>query len=292
MPLRPLTVPDILDGSFEIVRRRPRDVLTLAAIFVLPLQALAGIVVAATGEQLDLFGFGDVTAILTFDESGDFVFSDAAAIAFGLSAVSLVFLAAALSIMLDAWLDGVDLRPVEVVRRVLRRSPALLGTVVLVHLLEAVGIVALGVGAYLAMCLCHVAAPAAATPGVGPVRAVRRSFRLTRQRWLPTFGLPALVFVVSSALGFGLQAIPELATLVVPDAWDWVVRSAGQVVLGMLTLPFAAGVAVVYHVDLAIRVDGLDLRRRIDDLAGVEPGRFGAVEPGRSGAVEPGRPVL
>ena len=67
----------------------------------------------------------------------------------------------------------------------------------------AVLTLALGIGAYLVMALCHVVSPIITVERLGPLAAIRRSVQLTRRRLLPALLVPALVGVVGLLVGFG-----------------------------------------------------------------------------------------
>ncbi len=260
VPLRPMTIPDLLDGAFAIVKRRPRDVLLLAAAFVIPMELISSYLLR---DVLGASGFsGSDSGMFTIDDSGELVGIAETLVSIGVGAVALALLAGALGLLVDDWYRGVD-RPVgEVIVATLRRSPALVVGVVLVHLLEAVGMIGLGVGAYLAMILLHVVSPVTTVEGVGPLRAIRRSVQLTSRRWGASLGVPALVGAIGLLVSFGFQLLPEVVVAFVPDDWDWLVRASGAMVTELVVTPFTAGVAVLYHLDLRIRTEGLDIERR------------------------------
>lgn len=264
LPLRPMTIPDLLDGAFAIVKRRPRDVLSLAAAFVIPIELLSSYLLR---DVLGASGFdGSDGGLFTIDDSGELVGLGATLISIGIGAVALALLAGALGLLVDDWYRGVD-RPVgQVIVATLRRSPALVVGVVLVHLLEAVGLIGLGVGAYLAMALLHVVSPVTTVEGVGPLLAIRRSIQLTSRRWGASLGVPALVGAIGLLVAFGFQLLPEVVVSIVPDDWDWLVRASGAMVTELVVAPFTAGVAVLYHLDLRIRTEGLDIERRAHAL--------------------------
>lgn len=262
--LRPMTTPDLLDGAFAIIKRRPRDVLTIAAMLLIPVEVLSAVLLRDVLGAEGLTGLADPTT--AFGGDGEVVGAGAALTSFAIGTVSLALLAGALGVLVDGWYRGRDVGPWEAIGVALRRSWALVLGAVLVHLLEGVGLLALGVGAYLAMALCHVVSPAITVESLGPLAAIRRSVQLTRRRLWPTLSVPGLVGVVGLLVGFGFQALPELAAAVVPDDWDWLVRSAGQIAAQLVVVPFTAGVAVLYHLDLRIRLEAHDIELRADAI--------------------------
>jgi hypothetical protein len=268
LPLRPMTVADLLDGAFAIVKRRPADVLVIAAAFIVPVEVLSAVLLREVTSEGPLEGLDpDATRADTGASADPFAGLDATLASFAIGAVSLVLVAGALAHMVWSWYDGDDVPPASVVRHTLRRAPALLVGVVLVHVAELVGLLGLGVGAYVAMALLHVVAPVIVAEGSGPFRAVVRSVGLTSRRLGASLSVPALVGLIGALVGFGFQVVPEALTLVVPDGWDWLVRAAGQTIAQLVVVPFTAGVAVLYHLDLRIRSEGLDIRRRARAIA-------------------------
>lgn len=252
LPLRPMTIPDLLDGAFAIVKRRPRDVFVLAVAFVVPVEVLSALLLR------DIMS-GDLFAT---DGTDPFAGFDATLSSFAIGAVSLALLAGALAHMVGAWYEGEDLPPGRVLLHTLKRSPALLVGVVVVHVLELVGLLGFLVGAYFVMALLHVVSPVIVAEGVGPFRAVARSVRLTSSRFGASLVVPSLVGLIGALVGFGFQLLPELATLVVPDDWVWLARATGQTLAQLVVVPFTAGVAVLYHLDLRIRSEGFDIEAR------------------------------
>jgi hypothetical protein len=267
--LAPMTTADLLDGAFAILKRRPGDVLALAAAFVIPVEVLSSILLRDVLDAGALSGIGDPTTLLSTEE-GETVGAGAAVTSVAIGAVSLALLAGALGVLVDGWYRGRRVGAAEAATAALRRSPALLVALVLVHVLEGIGLLALGIGAYLAMALCHLTSPAVTVERLGPLAAIARSVRLTRRRIGPALVVPGLVGVVGLLVSFGFQAIPELVAGVVPDDWDWLVRSAGQLAAQLVVVPFTAGVAVLFHLDLRVRTEALDIDLRSRDLL---PGR-------------------
>lgn len=258
VPLRPMTVPDLLDGAFAIVKRRPRDVLLLAAAFVVPVELLSAFLLRDLLDQNALSGDG----AFTVDDSGEFTGLGSALASAGFGAISLALLAGALALVVDAWFRDEDLRPGQAILATLRRSPALVLGVVLVKLLEGLGVIAVLVGAYVMMALLHVVSPAITVEGIGAFKAIGRSMQLCTRRFWASMNVPALVGVIGLLVSFGFQLLPELAVLAVPDGWDWLIRAAGVLLTQLIVTPFTAGVAVLYHLDLRIRTEGLDIERR------------------------------
>jgi hypothetical protein len=271
--LGPMTLPDLLDGAFAIVKRRPREVLTLAAAFVIPIEVLSTVLLRDLLDEGALTGATDPTSVLTTD--GEVLGAGAALTSAAAGVVSLALLAGALGVLVDGWYRGRRVGAGEAIAASLRRAPALIVAVVLVKLLELVGLFALGIGAYVAMALCHVVSPAVTVERLGPFAAVRRSVQLTRRRILPALAAPGMVGLVGMLVALGFQAVPEVGASLVPEDWGWLVRAAGQLASQLVVVPFTAGVAVLFHLDLRIRNEALDIELRSRSLLGSPDGEAG-----------------
>lgn len=270
VPLRPMTIPDLLDGSFNILKRRPREVLILATAFVVPIQVVSAVllrdVLGAGGFAGS--GIGDPTSSVGFGDSGQLTGVGPTLVTLLIGVASLALLAGALTLLVQDWYDGTRRPPSEIIVATLRRAPALLVAVVLVHVLEIVGLLGLGIGAYIVMAFLHLVSPIVMADGLGPFGAMRRSLQLTGSRFWRSMGVPALVGLISTIVGFGFQLVPEIVTLFVSEDWNWLVRSAGATLAQLVVAPFAAGVAVLYHLDLRSRSEGYDIARRVRELDG------------------------
>ena len=252
VPLRPMTIPDLLDGSFAIIKRRPRDVLLLAAAFVIPVEILSSWLLRdVLGQSAFSGGQGGP---FTLNDTGELVGVGDTLVALSIGMVSLALLAGALGLLVDSWYRGETRTAGDIVIATLRRSPALIIGVVLVHLLEAAGLIGLGVGAYVAMCLLHIVSPVTTVEGVGPIGAISRSVRLTSRRWGASLGVPALVGLIGSLVAFGFQLVPEVAAGVGHRRVGLRDRVAGPVPFTQQVVEVTAGQG--FAGALAHRVDG------------------------------------
>jgi hypothetical protein len=101
----------------------------------------------------------------------------------------------------------------------------------------------------------------------GPIRAVRRSWTLTRRRgFWRIFGIRLLTWIVTGIAGYVITAplvflIPALASeSLASTAWLLPVLQAGTVLVqSVLTTPFSSGVDSLLYVDQRIRYEGLDV---------------------------------
>lgn len=263
-----MTISDLLDGAFAILKRRPRDVLTLAVAFIVPIEVLSVVLARDIFDAGAFSAVGDPGGPFALDGTGELTGAGTTLVTVAVGAISLALLAGAMAHLVDGWYRGIDVSPSQAIVVALKASPALLAGVVVVHVLELVGLLGVIVGAYVMMAFLHVVSPVVVAEGAGPLRAVGRSMRLTTRRPWPSLAVPGLVGLIGALIGFGFQLLPEVAAEFTPDDWDWLVRASGQILAQLVVAPFTAGVAVLYHLDLRIRTEGLDIERRADALFG------------------------
>jgi hypothetical protein len=256
MVLRPMTVADVLDGAFAVIKARPRKILTFVAAFVVPVQLLA----AYAQRNVDsgfAFWVGD-SPTLNSDSSVDgnpvwtLVFTV-------LPMLSLVCVAAGLSHLVSGWSVGYDASGREMLGVVGRRWWPLLASFVLGHLAEVGGLLACCVGVLFVMPLVAVVAPVIGTEQASAIEALSRSVRLARARYWPTFGLVLLMAVVSVLLGIALSSLPQGLGMAIGLEYGWPLYALGGIFGALVTTPFIAAATVLLYLDLRVRTEGLDL---------------------------------
>lgn len=257
--LAPMTVPDILDGGFAILKRAPATILGLTAVFVVPVQALgAWLDRGAEGLALDdVLGQSDTS--LQLGDTG--ASSGAAAVVLQLGPmIALVFVAAAIARLVSAWHVHHDLTLSELLRETLPRAWPLLAAWVLVHVLETVSIIGFGVLPLAVMTWFLVTAPVIGAEGVGPVTAMRRSARLVSRRFWRVLGLALLSVLVEWLFETAIGLLPSLFALFLgTEGIGWVLSAAVTILTQLITVPVVAGITVLIYLDLRVRTEGLDL---------------------------------
>jgi hypothetical protein len=257
--LAPMTASDILDGGFAILKRAPATIIGLTAAFVVPIQAM-GAWLNRGSEGLDLddllaqsdtsFQIGDTSAT-----------NGAAAVVLQAGPmIALVFVAAALARLVSAWHVGHDLTLQQLLRGSVTRAWPLLVAWVLVHLLELVSVIGLGILPLAVMTWFLVTAPVIGAEGLGPIKAMRRSARLVNRRFWAVLGLALLSVLVEWLFETAIGLLPTLLSLVVgTDGIGWVLPAAITIFTQLITMPVVAGITVLIYLDLRVRTEGLDL---------------------------------
>lgn len=273
LDLKPMTVADIVDGAFTIIKARPARLLGIAALFVVPVHLLAAFLQRnALGDSgmWDAMTSNDPAVVAEAESSnGSAVLGSL--LAYIVPALALVFVAAAIAKLVGGWTVGHDAKAGELLRAVGRRWWALLASYVLVHLAEAVGLIGLYVGAVFVMAVFVVTAPVIGAEDVGPLAAMGRSARLCGRRYWPVLGISVLIGLVSLLLTNALGGLPQLLALWIGLDVAWPLLAVGNIVGAVLTTPFVAAATVLLYLDLRMRNEGLDIeltaRELIDDAA-------------------------
>jgi hypothetical protein len=240
--LRPMTVADVLDGAFAIVKARPRKILGFTAGFVVPVSLAAAFLQRGA---LVGFWFSDDSALSGDNSSGGGEVV-AAIVLLIVPSIALVCVAAALSHLVSGWSVG-------------RRWWALLGSFVVVHLAEAAGVFACYIGTLFVLPLFVPVAPIIGTEGASVSEALRRSVRLVRSRYFPVMGLAVLMGIVSGLLGLALASLPQAVAVYLDSESAWPLLALGSIVSQVVTTPFVAAATVLLYLDLRVRTEGLDL---------------------------------
>jgi hypothetical protein len=162
----------------------------------------------------------------------------------------------------DAYL-GVEPEWRRSLRFAVRRLGGLFGVAIVGGVLVALATLALVVPGIWLFVMYSVAVPALLLERIGPVRALRRSFRLVRGRWWPTAGALLVGYLLIGILGALVTGIIMVVPTVVAED-NTLAGALGAVVGGtvgsVLTTPYSAAVVALLYFDLRVRKEGLDLQ--------------------------------
>jgi Membrane domain of glycerophosphoryl diester phosphodiesterase len=104
--------------------------------------------------------------------------------------------------------------------------------------------------------------PALFAEGVGPVKAIGRSWNLTRDNWWRTFGILLLVLImvglIQSALGALFGGIAALIPGISDEVRDGLVTTVSTVISALVGALSPIAITLLY-LDLRVRKEGLDL---------------------------------
>lgn len=267
LDLRPMTVADILDGAFTIIKARPARIFGIAALFVVPINLLMAYL------QRNLLDVGlwelytSDPAVIA-DQSEQAAANQNLALVMGLvlPGLALVAVAATIARLVRGWSLGVDTPAGELLRAAGRSWWALLASFVVVHLAEFASMGACGIGIVFVMPLFAMTAPVIGAEGAGPMAAISRSCSLAGRRYWPVVGLSWLIGVVSWLLTNALGGLPQALVAYAGTDVAWPALAAGNILGSMVTTPFVAAATVLLYLDLRVRTEGLDLELAVGDL--------------------------
>jgi hypothetical protein len=285
LPLRPLTVGDVLDGAFRLLRARFGRVALLVVLVLAPYQLASSY---ALDRLLPEIGAGGVDAFTFSAEVTD----EMAARLFGVSSLTgivgmLVHLVVGAALL---WmvLQEDQGRPAEIsaalggaVRRLwatavgtlliwLGASGVLLALILVSVLLGMLFLplgLLVGLPGGLVLMLAWLAAtslvlPVAMAEGdAGPVRCAGRSLSLLRRRFWPIVGISALVLLMLGLVSFAIS-LAFGAVAMVAGPLSWVVDGVSGTLVSVVTTPVTVFAALLIYLDARVRLEGLDLALR------------------------------
>lgn len=256
-----MTVSDVLDGAFAILKAAPATIIAFTAVFAVPVHLLGAWLqrdLLGGGSILEVFGDGDQS--LTAVDSGGLSSTWAQMVLLFGPSLALVFVAAAIVRLVGAWHTGHDLSLRELLVGSLPLAWPLLASWALVHLAEGVGMLACGFPGLAVMTWFLVTAPVVGAERLGPVQAMRRSARLVSRRFWPVMGLVLLAGIVAALFGYALGLVPTVLSLLVgTDGHWWLLTAAAGVLTSIVTMPIVAATTVLIYLDLRVRTEGLDI---------------------------------
>lgn len=301
IPLRPLSLTDIFNGSLAYVRTNPKATLGLATVVVLASQIVT---LALQIGPLSALGEFDPTLQGETPSSGTIaVFATGAFVGIVVTTLASLLLSGMLTVVIGRSVFGGTITIGEAWRRLRGRLPALIGLTVLqaLALVVVVGIVAvviIGAGAlggglaafavgmplvlltllgvlYVSTVLLF--APAAIVlEQLGIVDAVKRSFTLVNKDFWRVFGIWVLATIVAAVMAWGVGApfnvAGQIMTMVAegPTVPALILTAVGGAIGQIVTAPFSAGVVVLLYADRRFRAEAFDLMLQTGAGAPVE----------------------
>jgi hypothetical protein len=256
LPLHPMTVGDILDGAFKLLKANVRTIVLVSAVFLVPVNLVAGFF------QRDLLGGYGLLQLANdpslVDQAANTGPSNAlllgTVIAAFASFLITPFVGGAVSRVVASSYLGEELAPGPVMRATGRRFLALLGAFLFAALLKLVGALFCLVGILVPMTFFLVTTPAVMVEELGPIQAMARSVTLVRTRFWPV-----LEWILSWPFG--------IVVSVIGFRWGWILAAIGEILPALVTMPLVAIVATLVYFDLRIRNEGFDLQMIAAELA-------------------------
>ena len=292
VPLRPLSVGEVLDGSFATIRRHPRVVFGVAAVLAI----VAELIRLAVGWSLNnvpgTLGASTISTQNTTESAGAVGGSIVASVVnLIVTALCGALLAGVVTGVVSKAILGQRVDGAQVLGAVRKRWLGLVAVSVLAELLPwspvllliggiLLGQIALGLGiaggilggaAMVVLCpllwgRLALAVPVFVLERRGPGRAIARSWRLVRGAFWRVWGLRALVSLIVGAASAALSA-PIIVLLFGSiskgenaSTTALVLAAITGAVVWMLTQPVVASALTLIYVDRRMRAEGLDIQ--------------------------------
>jgi hypothetical protein len=259
-----MSVNDILDGAFKLLRANAKAIILTVAAFIVPVELLIGFLQRnALGGQGFLQAMNDPTTTNSQGGSGT---GWAVGLGYAVGVLLVPLICGGVSRAVMASYLGRELSAGECLRAAIRRTPALLAATVLVHLAEAISLIGLVIGIVFVMPLFVMVAPAIAIEELGPWAGIKRSWRLVTRRYWPTVGTALLAGVLAYFLGQALGLVPNVLALIIGLRWGWILIAVSGILVSFVTIPVVTIVATLIYLDARIRREGFDLELLADRL--------------------------
>jgi hypothetical protein len=279
IPLRPLSVSEILDGAFTTIRRHPKATLGLSAAVACVQQGLSLGVRALTdsvssgGSSLTGFHFSNSDSTTGADLATQLVGT------FGVLLISVVLssmLTGALCLVVSDSVLGKPSSAGAAWSRVRPMAWKLLAASLLVGIVPLAGLVFCIIPGVFLWVAWSLVIPALVLERIGVIAAIRRSRRLVTPSFWRVFGIRLLGVLITTVVAAPFSAI-TLATgandlfsqigndngssqTVHLSATTVIVAAVVGVIVTTLTAPFLAGMVTLLYIDRRIRAEALDVQ--------------------------------
>ncbi|HKS44218.1 MAG TPA: hypothetical protein VJT49_03720 [Amycolatopsis sp.] len=273
VPLRPLTVGEILDGAIATMRRHAALVFGVSAVVAL---IETGLSVAASIWLLS--GLGNVprpgpaaTEQELLNYSGRLLGQTAATLGVTLAVTVLVrtFLTGFMTVVVGKAVLGKPITFGEAMTELKPRLLPLVGVTVLYTLMVTVGSMFCLIPGLWLYALFGLASPALVLEHAGIRQSLNRSRTLVQGAWWRVFGILLLTTLCAAvislviqipfnlSLGFGAAGTDQLAGMSVGQQ---LLSGAGEVIAATLVGPFVAGATALLYIDQRMRKEGMDIQ--------------------------------
>jgi Membrane domain of glycerophosphoryl diester phosphodiesterase len=265
--LRPLSAGEILDAAFRLFRHRFGTLVLCVLVPIVPIYIIGTLIVGST----------DPTA---FDVNAPTA-TDGTAITGRLIDQLLSGVAAALAVgacfkVVSAAYLGERAGVGDSLRYALGRMVPMIVAYILMVLILGLSLLALIIPFFFMAVKLSMTFPALVCEKTGPLKAISRSWQLTKGNWWRVFGtlviVVVLMIVISLALGLVLGAL-LLSSESMGEVAFAILSTLVGLLIGAVTYPLWAAVLTVLYYDLRVRTEGFDLQLLAQGV-GADASRF------------------
>lgn len=269
-----MTLADILDGAFKLLRANWKEIGTAVLIYSAPIALISVFAIALF--STDTSDVGGSSGLFTSFDSGVGVGA-----ALALSGVQIVYyivafplLSATIARIGSASYLGRNISASVAFSGVSKSWGSLIGAGVLVGILSFISLIACILPFFAVWPLLSLAIPVIAVEETGAIPALKRSWSLFASRFWPYLGTTLLAAFVGFFIGFFLElpativaAIAQAAGL---DPIAWLFSAVAAVVRNLVVLPFLGIVSLLIYFDARVRKEGFDVQMM---SSGLDDGR-------------------
>jgi hypothetical protein len=289
--LRPRSIGENLDAGFKLFTSNFKQLVTLAAIILVPVAILNAVISSAAGNFNYLDLISDPESVDLADQFGAFIALTMLTSIIG-ALGSLVVQAGAVGVIGDAyqgkqrtWREGLSIG--------LRKAFPVLLTGILIGLM-AISVVIVLVIAFIILAqvseilsvivaffavfgllisiftLAYVTVPALIVENLSPVQAIGRSVSMVRRRFWPTFWTGFLAAIIVGIISAIVSSIIQLSvagpaffsaaeTGELSGGLVFASSAVSSALVSIFQTPFLAAVGIAVYFDLRVRQEGFDL---------------------------------
>ena len=265
LPLHPMSVGDVLDGAFKLLKANVRTIFLVVASITVPVQLASAFLLREQVSPGILNILRDPTVA---QDQAAFSLGDAGTslLTTVLSLVTAPLIAGAVSRVCAASYLGQQVGPGDALRTTLRRLPALLAAGFLAGLAIIGGFLLCILPGIALAVLYTVVVPAMMIEEIGPIEGLRRSWRLVKPRFWGVLGIVALAWIISAFIGNLLGGAPSAIGTLFGGSLAWLWIAVGAVLSTLVSAPITAIVDTLLYFDGRIRNEGFDLQVMAQDL--------------------------
>ncbi len=270
---RPMSVGELIDGGFQVMKRNLATLVKISAAIVIPAQIITVLVNLSSQPDPSRITSTDAFGNTRFDFSNFRVTVGGAVVVLVISLIAQTIASGALTTAVSSDYLGTAADSATALRTAFNRFWPLLASGILAGMGMIFGFLACLIpGIFLAVAW-SVATPALVVENLGPGRALSRSMQLVKPRFWPTLGCRVLLYLMTVIPGT-IIAIP--ATFATNGDTRIIVSGILSMLISLLITPFSAATLVLLYFDLRVRSEGFDLQLLARSLGmEVAPGAVG-----------------
>ncbi|TNC23170.1 hypothetical protein [Amycolatopsis alkalitolerans] len=270
IPLRPLSVGEILDGAVQTMRRHPALVFGVSAVVAVVSGALefAASYWLLSGlpepSQLGAAATQEEQMRFLYDSTGRLAASGGVTVV--ISLLIRTFLAGFITVVVGRAVLGRPVTLREGIAELRPRFLPLVGLTVLVTIIVAVATVFLIIPGIWMWAMLSLAAPALVLERGGIRESLKRSWRLVSGTWWRVFGVLLLAAIAATIISmvieipFGVGIGVGSGSTADLSVGNQLLSTLGGVVAETLVGPFTAAATALLYIDQRMRKEGMDIQ--------------------------------